>query len=97
MLRVIHDAGLVDKWREIAQSLTVSGGDLDGFHTTFSGDQSLCLLHSMAAWLNGQKRSRNPATWCEVVRAVADPAGGGKQLEAKRIAKNYKGACYHAY
>ena len=92
MLRVIHDAGLDHRWLHIAQTLTVLSNDLTGFERRFHGDPSLCLLHAMAAWLRGQKRLSDPPSWWRLVRAVADPRGGGNRRQAMKIAANFRGA-----
>ena len=88
VLRVLHDAKLTSKWREIGQTLTVSDGDLDSFR----GDDSLCLLLMVATWLQGQKRDPDPPSWKMLVSAIADPHGGGKAREGSRIAAMFKGA-----
>ena len=93
MLRVLHGAGLVAKWRAIGQTLTVSDADLAGFDARFSGDPSLCLLRMVASWLRGQKRHLEPPSWCRLVWAVADPQGGGKRHEGLKIAASIKGVC----
>ena len=93
MLRVLHGAGLVVKWRAIGQTLTVSDADLAGFDARFSGDPSLCLLQMVASWLRGQKRHPDPPSWCRLIWAVADPLGGGKHHEGLKIAASFKGVC----
>ena len=93
MVRVIHNAGLDDRWQQIAQILTVSDSDLAGFGTTFRGDPSSCLLHAMATWLRGQKRLSDPPSWWSLVQAVADEKGGNNLHEATRIAVMFRSAC----
>ena len=91
VLRVLHDAGLVSKWRAIGQILTVSDANLADLSTNFNSDSSLCLLHVVASWLRGQKRLPDPPSWQRVVWAVADPLGGGKVHEGLRLAAYFKG------
>ena len=91
VLRVLHDAGLAIKWQAVGQTLTVPDDDLDGFSTRFRGDPKLCLLHTMAAWLNGRKRLADPPSWWRVVWAIADPLGGDKPRVAASIAAKFRG------
>ena len=91
VLRVLHDAGLAGKWQALGQTLTVSDDSLDGFSTRFRGDSNLCLLHTMAAWLNGRKRLRDPPSWWRVIWAIADPMGGDKPRVARNIAGKFRG------
>ena len=93
VLRVLHDAGLAEKWRAIGQTLTVSDANLAGFDTRFNGDPSLCLLQVVASWLCGQMRHPDPPSWWRLIRAVADPQGGDTVHGGKRIAAMFKGVC----
>ena len=91
VLRVLHDAGLAEKWRAIGQTLTVSDADLADFNTQFGCDSSFCLLQMVALWLCGQKRLPDPPSWWRLVRAVADPQGGDTVHGGKRIAAMFRG------
>ena len=91
VLRVLHDAGLAAKWESIGQTLTVPDGELASIKTKFEGDPNLCLLHVIATWLNGQKRSSDPPSWEGLIRMIADPCGGCKRRAALQVAEKFKG------
>ena len=83
VLRVLHDADMEAKWKEIGQVLRVR--DLNDI-TADSG-----LLQVVASWLKRYTRLSDPPSWWRVVWAVADQQGGDSSQSARSIAKKYKG------
>ena len=94
VLRVLHNVGLVARWKQIGQTLQVDEGSLQAIR----GDPSDCLLQVVALWLNGQTRlpDHGEPSWWRVVWVVADEQGGNKLRPARMsIARKYKGKRYN--
>ena len=91
VLRVLLVAELAGLWQAVGQTLTILDSDLNSVNKQFRGDSNLCLLHTMAAWLNGRKRLADPPSWWRVVWAIADPLGGDMPRVAASIAAKFKG------
>ena len=80
LYRVLHQ--LASRWNSLSLQLSVSGQD-EIQRNARSAD--ICLAVSLVEWLqNGQ------ATWKALVEAVFRPAGGGHQVLARDIARNYR-------
>jgi hypothetical protein len=78
---VLHQ--LASRWNSLSLQLSVSGQD-EIQRNARSAD--ICLAVSLVEWLQSGQ-----ATWKALVEAVFRPAGGGHQVLARDIAKNYKG------
>ena len=88
ILKVLHDAKLVPKWKDIGQTLRISDEDLDTF---IDDDTSFSLLRMVVSWLEGNSSLRDDPSWWRLMWAVADPHGGDKPREGMRIATMIKG------
>ena len=90
LYRVLHQ--LASRWKSISLQLSVSGQD-EIQRNARSAD--ICLAVSLVEWLQSGQ-----ATWKALVEAVFRPAGGGHQVLATDIARNYKSEpvfCTHEY
>ncbi|CAI8021431.1 hypothetical protein GBAR_LOCUS12714 [Geodia barretti] len=83
LYRVLHQ--LASRWNSLSLQLSVSGQD-EIQRNARSAD--ICLAVSLVEWLQSGQ-----ATWKALVEAVFRPAGGGHQVLARDIARNYKGLC----
>ena len=81
LYRVLHQ--LASRWNSLSLQLSVSGQD-EIQRNARSAD--ICLAVSLVEWLQSGQ-----ATWKALVEAVFRPAGGGHQVLARDIARNYKG------
>ena len=80
LYRVLHQ--LASRWNSLSLQLSVSGQD-EIQRNARSAD--ICLAVSLVEWLQSGQ-----ATWKALVEAVFRPAGGGHQVLARDIARNYR-------
>ena len=80
LYRVLHQ--LASRWNSLSLQLSVSGQD-EIQRSARSAD--ICLAVSLVEWLQSGQ-----ATWKALVEAVFRPAGGGHQVLARDIARNYR-------
>ncbi|CAI8021430.1 hypothetical protein GBAR_LOCUS12713 [Geodia barretti] len=83
LYRVLHQ--LASRWNSLSLQLSVSGQD-EIQRNARSAD--ICLAVSLVEWLQSGQ-----ATWKALVEAVFRPAGGGHQVLARDIARNYRSLC----
>ena len=90
LYRVLHQ--VASRWNSLSLQLSVSGQD-EIQRNARSAD--ICLAVSLVEWLQSGQ-----ATWKALVEAVFRPAGGGHQVLARDIARNYRSEpvfCTHKY
>ena len=82
------------KWEELCLALQIHFDTLSAVHQKRSGDPAKCLLEGLSLWLkrdyDGFDEKLNPPSWRMLVRAVAEPAGGGNHALALEVAENHK-------
>ena len=80
------------KWRNIGSCLGLKPDTLDSIDKRNSGDPTACLMSVVTEWLkrNYNMEKFGEPTWQQLVRAVADPAGGANKGVAKDMATKHK-------
>ena len=80
------------KWRNIGSCLGLKPDTLDSIDKRNSGNPTACLMSVVTEWLkrNYNMEKFGEPTWQQLVRAVADPAGGANKGVAKDMATKHK-------
>ena len=80
------------KWNSIGIALRLKPDILDVIQAGNIGDPRSCLTSMVKEWLkrNYDVRKFGAPTWCWLVEAVSDPAGGANMALACDIARRHK-------
>ena len=84
---------VASSWKAIGIALRIGFGHLKMIQQDNAGNSSACLSEVLTCWLqrNYNVERFGEPTWRAVVKAVADPAGGGNCALALNIAEKHSG------